>query len=332
MDSIFGVSPASTHPLGFRGSFTIGFLRTSVLVHGETGSRPKQPPLLQPLQTGLPFGWEWEAGWGYHVKEREMKRRTPMLGPLLLAVALVVCSLVAEGRVGHAEDFSSTDLQLLHTPFLDRNDPDLGNGIFTNNNQLYAARLEHFGTWKYGDNFICIDLTEGKQVGGAGAGSFGANSGEQLFLVYVPRVSVTKVMDRPLKGFVKDLYLAGRLERASYGNYKAENVGVSVDLKVPGTVFFEQDFYARRTNYDKGAEFLSRTVWLAPFSVGTVGLHFDGLALVKTTDNGANVFTQLDFLADLLHKGQLQAGIRLESAYYKHYDRNTPYFMVKWVF
>ncbi|MDD2737124.1 MAG: hypothetical protein PHF56_24585 [Desulfuromonadaceae bacterium] len=246
--------------------------------------------------------------------------------------SFVFCLLLLASSPVRAEEYSSTDLQILYTPFLNRNDPDLGNGISSSSDKLTAARLEHFGTWKYGDNFLSVDLTEGSSVGGSSSGSFGSNSNAHLFLVYVPRFSLTKILNSQLDGFVKNVYLAGRLERASYGSYRAENIGISFDLKIPGTAFFEQDFYARRTNYDKETEFLSRTVWLAPFSVGPVGMHFDGLALIKSTDNGTNAFTQLDLLADLYNKGQIQAGVRLESAFYKNYDRNTPYVMLKWVF
>lgn len=266
-----------------------------------------------------------------------MKHGTLNIGCKVFAGCLMICSLLLVSGPSQAEEFSSTDLQVLYTPFLDKDNPDLGNGIFSNSNRLTAARLEHFGTWKYGDNYFSVDLTEGSTVGGKGSGSFGSDSNAHLFLVYVPRFSLTKISNTqmtgtPLDSFVKDMYLAGRLERASYGSYRAENIGISFDLKVPGTAFFEQDFYARKTNYDDGVEFLSRTVWLAPFTVGPVGMHFDGLALVKTTDNGLNAFTQLDFLVDVINKGQLQAGIRLESAHYKHFDRDTPYFMLKWVF
>lgn len=246
--------------------------------------------------------------------------------------SIVICLLLQVSSPSQAEEYSSTDLQILYTPFLDKNDPDLGNGIFTKDESITAVRLEHYGTWKYGDNFFSLDLTQGRNVGGDTAGSFGTHTDSQLFLVYVPRLSLTKIANSPLTGFIKDVYLAGRLERASYGSFEAENIGISFDLKIPGTVFFEQDFYARRTNYDKGAEFLSRTVWLAPFSAGPVGMHFDGLALIKTTDNGVNAFTQLDLLADVFNKGQIQAGVRLESAFYKHYERNTPYLMLKWTF
>lgn len=261
-----------------------------------------------------------------------MKYRMINFGFKAFAGCLMICAMLLVSGPSHAEDFSVTDLQVLYTPFLNKNNPDLGNGIFSDSKDLTAARLEHFGTWKYGDNYISADLTEGSKIGGSGAGSFGSDSRSQIFLVYVPRLSMTKIAGTSLDGFVKDVYLAGRLERASYGSYRAENVGVSFDLKIPGTAFFEQDFYARKTNYDQGVEFLSRTVWLAPFKAGSVGMHFDGLALVKTTDKGTNAFTQIDLMADLLNKGQLQAGIRLESAYYKNYDRNTPYVMVKWVF
>lgn len=250
----------------------------------------------------------------------------------IVLCSLFICTLILASNPGHAEEFSSTDFQVLYTPFLNKSDPDLGNGIFTKDNSITAVRLEHYGTWKYGDNFLSADLTEGRNVGGNTSGSFGARTDSQLFLVYVPRLSLTKLADKPLNGFIKDVYLAGRLERASYGSYQAENIGISFDLKIPGTVFFEQDFYVRRTNYDKGPEFLSRTVWLAPFSAGPVGMHLDGLALIKSTDKGPNVFTQLDLLADVFNKGQIQAGIRLESAFYRHYERNTPYLMLKWVF
>jgi len=39
----------------------------------------------------------------------------------------------------------------------------------------------------------------------------------------------------------------------------------------------------------------SRSVWLTPFSAEPGGLHFEGLALVKTSDHVLNTLTQLYF-------------------------------------
>ena len=229
----------------------------------------------------------------------------------------------------YSEDFSSTDIQALYTT---RAKTDAGTGQGTADEKLTTFRFEHFGTWKYGDNFIDLDWFHGKEVGGKAAGSFGTETSDSYFFIYVPRVSLSKTLGFSLgDGFIKDIYAAVRLERASYANFRADNLGLSVDLKVPGTVFFEQDFYLRQTNFDVGNKFLSRTVWLAPFSLGGLSAHFDGLVLIKTTDNaGTDVFSQLDLLADLTSKGGIQTGIRFEYHRAKDYSRSTPYVMLKW--
>jgi hypothetical protein len=94
----------------------------------------------------------------------------------------------------------------------------------------------------------------------------------------------------------------------------------------------------RKTSVDASTKWLSRTVWLAPMNVGGMDIHFDGLILVKSTDNfGTNVLAQPDLLIDVLPKGRLQAGVRVEYARYKtpgggSYRRTTPFLMAKLVF
>lgn len=250
-----------------------------------------------------------------------------------LAVPAIVAALSMPLGVGSAvaEEFSNTDVQFLYST---RSKADAVNGTGTRDEKLWAMRAEHFGTWSHGDNYLFLDLYQGNQVGGPGAASFGGDGKRQYFFGWVPRLSLSKLTGRDLSaGFVRDVYLAYRMERASYGDFSADNYGVSFNLAVPGTAFFEQDFYARKTNYDNGTKFLSRTVWLAPFSVGPLNMHFDGLLLVKTTDkNGTDVFAQPDLLVDLLPKGQMQAGVRLEHHSHRNYSRTSPFAMLKWVF
>ena len=253
----------------------------------------------------------------------------------IVAALFAVASIAAAGTVG-AEDFSSTNIQLFATS---RAKTDVFNGTGTANENLTVFRAEHYGTWKYGDNYIALDLFNGKQVGGATSGSFGANTNNQMFFVYQPRISLSKAANVNLgNGFVKDVYLSYRREQASYANFYSNNYGISVDLAVPGTVFFEQDFLVRHTNTDSGTKWLSRTVWLAPFKVGSAGMHFDGLVLVRSTDNfGTSILAQPDLLFDVLPKGQLQVGVRLEYARYKNpaggtYSRTSPFLLAKLAF
>jgi nucleoside-specific outer membrane channel protein Tsx len=259
---------------------------------------------------------------------RQFKRRVI---PAVLAAASISGAGVAQ-----AEDYSLTDIQLLTTH---RSKADVFNGTGTRDEKLTVLRAEHFGTWAYGDNLINLDLFHGERVGGGASGSFGTDTGNQMFFIYQPRISFSRLAGREAgQGFIKDVYLTARREQASYANFWANNVGVSFDLNLPGVAFFEQDFMIRKTSVDASTRWLSRTVWLAPINVGGMGIHFDALILVKSTDEfGTNVLAQPDLLIGLLPKGRLQAGVRVEYARYKmpggaSYRRTTPFVMAKLVF
>lgn len=251
----------------------------------------------------------------------------------ILQIALPVLAGIFLAPLADAEDFSSTNIQFARTGSAKQ---DIFNGTGTDNEKLNVFRAEHYGTWAYGDNYMVLDIFNGQRVGGPTSGSFGADTKNQTFFVYQPRISLSKLSGKTMSaGFVKDVYLTYRREQASYGDFHSDSLGVSVDLAVPGTVFFEQDFMARQTSVDNGTKWLSRTVWLAPFNVGGVGMHLDGLVLIKSTDNfGTNFFSQIDLLADVIEKGRLQVGVRLESARYKmpsgaRYSRTSPFLMAK---
>jgi nucleoside-specific outer membrane channel protein Tsx len=260
-----------------------------------------------------------------------INRSTPATHGPAIAVALLASALFA--TPAGAEDFSSTNIQLATTGSAKQ---DVFNGTGTENERLSVFRAEHYGTWSYGDNYMVLDLFNGKKVGGTSAGSFGSDTNHQSFFVYQPRISLSKVTGSTIGvGIVKDVAVTYRREQASYANFHSDSYGLSVDLAVPGTVFFEQDFMLRKSSADKGTKWLSRTVWLAPFNVGGVGLHLDGLVLIKSTENfGTNLFAQIDLLGDVAAKGRLQVGLRLETARYKLptgnlYSRTTPLLMAK---
>lgn len=249
-------------------------------------------------------------------------------------LSLLAC--LGNANLAQAETFSITNVQMFAT---NKAKADAFNGYGTADEDLTVFRAEHFGGWEYGDNYINLDLFHGADVGGNGSGSFGADTKHHTFFVFQPRLFLPGLKNiGDGEAFVRNVYFSYRREQASYGNFYSDNAGISLDLAVPGTQFFEIDFLARKTNVDDGTKWLTRVVWLAPFNIGRLGAHFDGLVLVKSTDDfGTNILAQTDLLFDVLNKGQLQAGIRLEHARYDDpaggdYSRTSPYLMVKLFF
>lgn len=238
--------------------------------------------------------------------------------------------------LAQAEGFSMTNIQLFST---NKAKADAFNGYGTADEDLTVFRAEHFSGWQYGDNYLAMDIFHGDDVGGGAAGSFGADTKHQSFFVYQPRVFLPGLKNIANgESFIRNAYFSYRREQGSYGDFYSDNAGISLDLAVPGTQFFEIDFLARKTNVDDGTKWLTRIVWLAPFNIGGVGAHFDGLVLIKSTDDfGTNILSQTDLLFDVMNKGQLQLGIRLEHASYDDpaggdYSRTSPYLMAKLFF
>lgn len=245
-------------------------------------------------------------------------------GAVLFALASAAC----------AEDFSLTDVQLLHTT---RSEADAVNGTGTRDEKMSTVRFEHFGTHSLGDNYFSLDLFYGDEVGGATAGSFGTPAKMQSFFVYMPRFSLSKLTGTALQwGPLQDVGVTARFEVASYGNYRASAPGLSLTWKVPGLAYLETALYRRDTNFSD-AHALLRVVWLAPFGVGGLKFNADGLLLVSRPDNlGTNLLFQPELRVALDPKARLEAGVRVEHARYTlagtKYSRTTPNVMLRWNF
>lgn len=248
--------------------------------------------------------------------------------PGLLALA---CALAFAAR---AEDFSLTDVQLLHT---NRARADAVNGTGTADEKLTTIRFEHFGTHSLGDNYFSLDYFRGDEVGGAASGSFGAAPRYQSFFVYMPRVSLGKLTGKPMQfGPLQDIGLAARFEIASYANYRAAGPGLSLTWKVPGLAYLETALYPMRSNFSDTYPLL-RVVWLAPFQVGGMKFNADGLLLVSRPDGlGTNVLLQPELRVALDKAARIEAGVRIEHARYTaagtNYSRTTPNLMLRWNF
>lgn len=253
---------------------------------------------------------------------------------LCLRTLALTAGLLCAALGARAEDYSLTDVQLLYTH---EAEADPVNGTGTRDEKLTTVRFEHFGTHRWGDNYFSLDLFRGKEVGGAGAGSFGDSARVQSFFVYMPRFSLGKLTGTSMQlGPLQDVGLTTRFELASYGNYRAIAPGVSLSWKVPGLAYLETALYGRHSNFS-GTHPLLRVVWLAPFELGGWKFHADGLLLVSRPDDlGTNVLFQPELRVALDAAGKLEAGVRVEHARYRlagsGYSRTTPNLMLRWNF
>lgn len=262
-----------------------------------------------------------------------------------LCSMIITGSLLAVTAAGaSAENFSMSYAEVGYTKDADRmysND--------ANRSSMSMIRLGHYGTWDYGDNFFFVDQYKSADPL---YNSFNSKSDKAIFLGWMPRLSLNKLLGMDMaNGFVKNVHLAYRMERYPGSGFPAaiDNVGVSVDLAVPGTVFFEQDLYVRSSKDYSGSKFLSRTVWMAPFTLGPVKMHFDGLLLINTwnmkNDPKTRTLVQLqpELMADLTADGKLQAGLRViydrgeqlvdaDFGQYVTKSHTTPMALMRWTF
>ncbi len=264
----------------------------------------------------------------------------------LMAGCCVALGVASAGDANATESWQNTNVTIGYTTN-SKFDPVFGTG--TEDEKLTTLRLEHFGVHEYGDNYFFFDTYHGKGVGnylGDGAGSFGVDTGNQYFGVWNPRLSLSKVSGASLSvGIIKDVNLAARLERGSYANFRADNLGIALDLDVPGFSFFETDLYARRARFTgDGGDAVDTVFWrtfaILPFEVGGLQFTWSPLLLVNfnNEDRGTTVFVQPDLWLKI--NSHFDIGYRHEYARYKRtdaegggsYSRHMPTLQVRWNF
>jgi nucleoside-specific outer membrane channel protein Tsx len=237
------------------------------------------------------------------------------------------------------EVFQDTNVSIGYTQ-ASKLDPALGTG--SSDKKVVTLRFEHYGVWAYGDNYILVDNYSGNNMGNIPGvppvGSFGDNARNQQLIVYVPRFSLSKTAGLKIGGsIIKDVYLVGRLERASYANFQADNVGISFDWNVPGMALLETDFYYRKAKYtgstaDTGT-FFWRTVAVAPIEMAGVKAHFGALLLVNKGRGagGTDIYFEPELMFPIGVKG-LELGYRHIYHKFDGYSRTSPTLVAKWHF
>lgn len=214
---------------------------------------------------------------------------------LLAAVALV--ALPAAARA----DFATTNVQVLQGWYF--YDPTVAENV--KGGIMNTITVNHFDSWKYGDNFFFADLMQGPFRDGANS---------HLYSELHPRLFLNRLLGTQGKvlGIFRDAGLAGEFN-VGYG-FQAWLAGLGADfaLPFPGTVTL--NVYYRYTALQLPTVPLRQyndtwqvsPSWVIPFSLGKVPLLFTGFVDVdgvkKTTDGkrGLEVMAQPELLVDVL--------------------------------
>lgn len=241
----------------------------------------------------------------------------------LMAIALAVLP----ARSGNAEQFSTTNLQFLygggfHDRFFGYNTPT---------GDMATLTLEHFSTWKYGDNFLFVDNVFGEMAGfdGKPTGDRTRSYGE-----WTPRLSLSRLSGGKLGfGPIKDVYLAGQFELGV--SYRAFLGGLGFDLDVPGFNSLGFNVLRRDDNYNSPT-FQATVFWSKPIRIRGHRLSLDGYVDIAGTDTqGIDISTQPQLLLDLapyLHSPEGRVQLGLEWFFHRNRSQVTsvPQVVVKW--
>lgn len=259
---------------------------------------------------------------------------------LVSALALAVAGSVAPAaaNAGSAE-FATTNIQYLHgTNYADFNP----NGGFSHDDESDIVTIEHFNVWKYGDNFIFVDITN-PTGDGDGFGTTGKTSGS-FYAEISPRLSLGKILGKDLSwGLIQDVLFTSTLEIPESPVKQTWLYGAAVDLKLPGFQFFQVNWYIRdnqASGIDTGQQVT--LAWGAPFKLGPVPLVFEGFFDYAWGEDPLkdNIITAPRLLVDVgelagVGAGKLQAGVEYQIWRNKFgisgMDEDVAQAMIKWI-
>jgi nucleoside-specific outer membrane channel protein Tsx len=248
------------------------------------------------------------------------------------AFALVLAAALAPSAAG--AQFATTNVQAIHGWGFQ----DSLLGYDTSNEQVTTLTLNHFSTWKYGDNFAFVDLLRG---------DFAGPTESMVYAEWHPRLFVNRLLG--MKGNVLGIFrdFGPAFEVNQGHDFYAYMAGVGGDLALPISGVVGVNVYFR---YDSvqipGPDIRNETwqvspYWTLPFAVGPLPLLFTGFVdVMGANDNeDVDVLAQPELLVDLLApfggpKGALWAGVE----WYLHYNDvmtpdslvSAPQLMVQW--
>ena len=140
---------------------------------------------------------------------------------------------------------------------------------------------ESLNIYKYGDSFFWIDVT-------SPFNKKSSNRETNMYGEWAPRLSVAKILDWKLEGFVSDVLLSTGFEfgNSSFGQTRTSLYGIGVDLKIPGFKFFSYNLYVRDNIDKQGTSLQSTFVYNLPFQIADQSFALNAYIDIVHSDEG----------------------------------------------
>ncbi len=196
----------------------------------------------------------------------------------LLATALIVTSGVAVNSHADLLDWQTSELQYQYGKM------DIPSFAGGGHEYVSIATLQHANGWKYGDNFMFVDLSDGSEQGHDTYGEFYAN------------FSLGKISGKDLSyGLIKDVGILAGYNWGDDARIRKYLPGVRVALDLPGFSFFNVDMTAyiddNRGTSDGGApkeddSYMVDLNWALPWQWGEHDFSLEGhIEYIGSRDN-----------------------------------------------
>jgi nucleoside-specific outer membrane channel protein Tsx len=169
-------------------------------------------------------------------------------------VRTLVCAvaMAATSAVANAEDWSATNIQLLH-----------GRHFKLGPSQRDIMTFEHVSGWQLGSNFFFFDVTQP------------FTDGTDIYGEWYGRLSWNKLgITSKGTGLLEDVSFAGSLNAGA--GFRAYLAGLTLHFKLPGFSFFDLDVMAYDDRSDSDVTYIVTPAWEAPFTLGKAHFRFRG--------------------------------------------------------
>ena len=180
-------------------------------------------------------------------------------------------------------DWSSNNIQLLQG-----NDFKLGDKTRT------LLTFEHVNGWRYGDNFLFIELINRN------------DTSTEVYGEFYPRLSWSKIAGKtPSSLWIKDISLVAGFNGGNlpkHDPYKAYLLGGGLSFNLPHFNFFTLDLQAFKSDNVHTTGVQVTPVWSVPFQLGHFHFLFKGYAewqSKKATGGSSTLLTQPQLLLDV---------------------------------
>lgn len=219
-------------------------------------------------------------------------------------LALLYFLLIANSQAEGFFDWSSNSLQVLTGGTYELG-PERRNSI----------TLEHVDGWRYGENFVFMNIVNRDDVG------------TEVYGEFYPRLSWSKITGKsPSFAGFKDFSLVAGINLGNLPKsdpFKAYLIGAGVKFNVPSMDYFQIDVLAFKSDNVHTTGVQISPVWSMPFQIGDLNFKFKGFADWQSKDATGGeyvILAQPQLLLDVGeiagHPEQLYAGI--EYSYWKN--------------